>query len=248
MERQHKVGTLTDAVAMIRDGATLAVGGRANRRVPMALVREIARQGRRSLRIVRLDRDMNLDAWIKGDCHIVEGDEHVLRARLGAAAAGLAFMPLDPSADWSSDRAVEAVDDPFTGKAVRIAAALRPDVAILHAHTADRHGNVALDADCDPTPMFDATMARASKRVIVSVEQIVSDETIRRSAPRLLLRADQVACVIEAPYGAHPSACDARYDHDPKEFETDAIDHDVYLQHVGARRLFSLTRQLSTRL
>src|ERR1700753_2490878 len=109
MERQHKVGSLTDAVAMIRDGATIAIGGRKNQRVPMALVREIARQG-------------------KTDLHIVDGGEHVLRARLKAAAAGLAFMPLDPSTERSTDRAIEAVDDPFTGKTILVAAALHPDV------------------------------------------------------------------------------------------------------------------------
>ncbi|MCL4663025.1 hypothetical protein L0Z14_19065 [Burkholderia multivorans] len=49
MERQNKLRTLRDAVAMIDDGATLAIGGRANRRVPMALVRELARQQKAGL-------------------------------------------------------------------------------------------------------------------------------------------------------------------------------------------------------
>ncbi|MCL4664805.1 hypothetical protein L0Z14_30270 [Burkholderia multivorans] len=230
---------------MIDDGATLAIGGRANRRVPMALVRELARQQKRDLRIVHLDRAMNLDLLAAS---YVDGDKRLLQARLQAASMGLAFMPLASSADLVRDHTTEAVDDPFTGGTVLVASALRPDVAIIHAHMADRFGNVVMDADCEAQPAFDATLARAAKRVIVSVEQIVSEETIAQCARRMLLRADEVACVTEAPYGAHPASCDKRYARDAQWCDETASDHDAYLRGIGARRLFSLTRRFATKL
>jgi glutaconate CoA-transferase, subunit A len=248
MSRQPKLGALTDAVAMIADGATLAVGGRAHRRMPMALLREIARQRKQGLHIVRLDRAMNLDVLKETKSTFVAGDERVLRARLEAAARGLPFMPLEPHVNSVLGSATEAVDDPFGGAAVLVAAALRPDVAILHAHVADCFGNVALDADSDTESLFDATLARAAARVIVSVEQIVSEETIRHSGARVLLGSENVACVVEAPYGAHPCACDARYAHDAGTIDESSVDHASYLQAVGSRRLFSLTRRLASRL
>lgn len=248
MSRQPKLSALTDAVATIADGATLAIGGRAHRRMPMALLREIARQRKQGLQIVRLDRAMNLDVLSRTQAALVAGDERVLRARLEAAARGVPFMPLEADLSSVRDRATQAVDDPFDGAAVWVAAALRPDVAILHAHVADRFGNVALDADSDPESLFDATLARAAARVIVSVEQIVSEETIRRGGARVLLRAENVACVVEAPYGAHPGACDARYAQDAGPIDESSADHASYLQALGSRRLFSLTRRLASRL
>ena len=252
MESQDKLRTLTDAVAMIGDGMTLAIGGRANQRVPMALLREIARHKKHGLRIVRLDPAMNLGAFAHADCTFMGGNEGLLRARLQAAAMGVAFMSLDFStdsyADFTNHHAIEAVDDPFNGGTVLVTAALRPDVAVIHAHMADRFGNIVMDADWDANTTFDATLARAAKHVIVSVEQIVSEETTRRGAHHMLLHADEVACVVEAPYGAHPSACDARYAHDAEPVRETLAHHDTYLQEIGARRLFSLTRRFASRL
>jgi glutaconate CoA-transferase, subunit A len=224
----NKLRTSKEAIETIEDGATLAVGGSANRRVPMALVREIVRQEKQGLRIVSLDHTMNLGPRI-------EGDERVLRARLLAASMNLAFMPLDNALDFTVDRTTEACDDPFTGRAVLVASALRPDVAILHAHWADRCGNVLIDADFG----FDATLARAAKRVIVSVEQIVSDETVRRYERKVVLRADEVDCVVEIPYGAHPTSCDHHYAQDAESPDETSTDHDAYLRGIGARRLFA---------
>ena len=60
------------------------------------------------------------------------------------------------------------LDDPFGGKPVLACRALVPDVALIHAHRADRFGNVQYE----PTAMWPdiAIMPQAAKRVIVSAE------------------------------------------------------------------------------
>ena len=44
---ESKVITLSDAVALIEDGQTLALGGNSFSRIPSSFVREIARQKKR---------------------------------------------------------------------------------------------------------------------------------------------------------------------------------------------------------
>ena len=82
------------------------------------------------------------------------------------------------------------------------AKAVKPDVCFIHAQQADVHGNVQ---HLGP-PFFDAMLAQASRRVIVSVDRIVSSETIRRHNHLTKLPAAMVDAVVEAPWGAHPTA------------------------------------------
>ena len=58
--------------------------------------------------------------------------------------------------------------DPFDGKTKTVVAkALRPDVALFHVQTADRHGNVSCGYDAEVV-----MLAEASKHVIVTAERI----------------------------------------------------------------------------
>jgi len=47
-----KRASLADAVSLVSDGATVALGGGLSARLPMAMVRELVRQGRRGLHLV----------------------------------------------------------------------------------------------------------------------------------------------------------------------------------------------------
>jgi len=86
-------------------------------------------------------------------------------------------------------------------------AAVKPDVCLLHAQQADEHGNVQ---HLGP-PFFDAMIAQASRRVIVSVDRIVSTDTIRRSNHLTKLPSAMVDAIVEAPFGAHPTASPSLY-------------------------------------
>src|SRR6202022_4657701 len=90
------------------------------------------------------------DAVEKGWPNPLEIEEHShagLTNRYVAGASGLPFAVLRGYAGTGltdhSD-AIKSVPCPFTGERLAAVAALRPDVAVLHAQEADGEGNVAL--------------------------------------------------------------------------------------------------------
>ena len=72
--------------------------------------------------------------------------------------------------------AAQVVNDPFTGLPVCLLPALILDVGLIHVHRADRFGNAQIDGITG----FAFEMARASKRLIISAEEIVPTEEIRK--------------------------------------------------------------------
>ncbi len=96
--------------------------------------------------------------------------------------------------------------DPFgEGKLTVVAKALRPDVAVFHAHTGDRRGNVSFGY-----PVEAVILAEAARHVVVTVEEIVArlDE---RDAVGTFLPSILVDAVVHAPRGAHPGGLAGRY-------------------------------------
>jgi glutaconate CoA-transferase subunit A len=85
--------------------------------------------------------------------------------------------------------------------------AIRPDVCLLHAQQADDLGNVQYLGP----PFFDVMLANASRRVVVSVDRIVSRDEVRQANHLTKLPRAMVDMVVELPGGAHPSASPALY-------------------------------------
>jgi glutaconate CoA-transferase, subunit A len=97
-------------------------------------------------------------------------------------------------------------DDPFgSDKKYLVARALRPDVAVFHAQTADRQGNVSCGYEVDA-----AMLAEASAHVIVTAERIVDRLTEKESAGAFI-PAIHVDSVAHAPWGAHPAGLAGMY-------------------------------------
>jgi glutaconate CoA-transferase subunit A len=97
---------------------------------------------------------------------------------------------------------------PFTGDELAVVRALRPDVAIVHAQEADRSGNVLLWGDLG----VQKAAALASRRTIVTVEEIVDDLCAWPNAYQLPASAVTAVCVV--PGGAHPSPAQGHYERD----------------------------------
>jgi glutaconate CoA-transferase subunit A len=135
--------------------------------------------------------------------------------------------------------------DPFDGKTVSVVAkAMRPDVAVFHAHKADRQGNVSFGYPVEAT-----ILAEASKHVIVTAEEIV-DRVTEKDAVGTFLPSILVNAVVQARYGAHPGGLTGRYSPDTahmmryvaasrddeafaaylKEHVFDVADHDEYIE------------------
>ena len=130
------------------------------------------------------------------------------------------------------------------------------DVALIHVQKAAPDGTCRIEG----AVFNDLDMALGSRRVIVSCEEIVTNEEIRRE-PGL----NQISCIIPdaivlAPYGAHPSQVCNYYDYDRAylkyydrvgredglfeeyldEWVRGPADHYAYLEKLGVKRLMDL--------
>ena len=152
----------------------------------------------------------------QGRIRVEELSETLLNARLGAGARNLPFLTTRGAIGTDliahNPENLKMLEDPFGGIPVLACRALVPDVALIHAHRADRYGNIGYE----PTVMWPdiAIMPKAAKKVIVSAEEIVDSEVLRRHPERTILPGFMVNAVVEAPYGAHPTSFFPNYGYD----------------------------------
>ncbi len=156
----------------------------------------------------------------------LELEEHSHAGMAAAYAAGAANLPFGVlrgygGTDLAEHTRVAFIECPFTGEQLAAVPAHRPDVAIIHAQQADRHGNVQLWGITG----VQKEVVLAARHSIVTVEEIV-DRLERRPGSVVLPSwvIDVVACV---PRGAHPSYAHGYYERDNKFYVAwDAISRD----------------------
>ena len=143
---------------------------------------------------------------------------------------------------------------------VALLPSLNPDVSIIHAQKADSMGNLIIEGFLAHEP----EMIRASKRVVVSCEEIVPSEEIRRYPERTTIAYPYVSAVVLQPWGAHPTGTYRYYSHDAehiREYQKAAreggaafqkyLEHyifssscfDEYLEKVGGLKKYNALRQ-----
>ncbi len=133
--------------------------------------------------------------------------------RWEAASMGLDFMPVKSqlgSDIIKNNPCIKVIDDPYSGKPVALVPAAAPDVGIMHCARADEIGNVQCYGLYGNTDL----LARASKRVIVSVEEIVTTAEIRRMPNLTVIPYYYVDAIVQAPFGAHWRESNFYYHHD----------------------------------
>lgn len=65
---RSKLMTLSEAARLVQDGASITVGGTLLHRTPTAFVRELARQGRRDLKLVKPSPAYDVDLLCAAGC------------------------------------------------------------------------------------------------------------------------------------------------------------------------------------
>lgn len=86
------------------------------------------------------------------------------------------------------------------------------DVACIHVQKASPDGTVRIEG-----PWFqDMDIAIAAKRTIISCEELLSNEEIRRNPELNTVTGLCIDAVVHMPMGAHPSQCFGYYDYDSK--------------------------------
>ncbi|WP_160310498.1 CoA transferase subunit A [Microvirga vignae] len=191
-----------------------------------------------------------------GQIEVRDFSETAMVARLRAAAQGMPFLPIKTL--FGSDIAkrnpeqIKEFDCPFTGQKLQAIAAAEPDFTVIHGYIGDEYGNVQWPVVRDTDDM-DQPFAAGAKRLIVTVEKIVPHEEIRKQPSLTYIPGNWVEAIVEAPYGAHPAACDTYYDEDDahlkdylgrsksgadvrsylQEYVYSSNDHDEYLAKIG---------------
>ncbi len=237
-----KVMSLRDAIERyVHDGDVVYAAGFTHL-IPFAAGHEIIRQGKKDLTLARATPDLIYDQMVAAGCarkiifsysgnpgvgslRIIrqameagqlayeEYSHFAMITRLAAGAAGLPFLPMQPTGGEDLAKAnpqYKTIVDPYTGAELVTVPALRPDVAIIHAQRADAHGNAHIWGIIGEQK----EVAFASKKVILTVEEIVDASVIRSDPNRTLIPDFVVSAVCEVPHCAHPSYTQGYYDRD----------------------------------
>ena len=210
--------------------------------IPFAAGHEIIRQGGKNLTLARATPDLIYDQMVAAGCakkvifsymgnpgvgslRIVRGaiergelewEEYShfgMITRLQAGAAGLPFLPMKQTGAEDLERVnplIKRIPDPYGGKDVIVVPALNPDVAIVHVQRADKNGNAHLWGIIGEQK----EAAFASKKVILTAEEIVDEAVIRSDPNRTMIPGIVVSAVCHAPYACHPSYAQGYYDRD----------------------------------
>ena len=132
-------------------------------------------------------------------------EEYSHAALASAYDAGAARMPFAAFRGCPGDLVqvnlnYRTVACPFTGETLTAVPAMRPDVAIIHAQLADRHGNVMVEGIIG----VQKEAVLAATRSIVTVEEIV-DTFDAQPRNACILPHWAVAAIAVVPGGAFPS-------------------------------------------
>lgn len=280
--------TESDAVSkFLKDGHYIGIELYGTVRAPMSLTREIIRQGYKNLRcagqgvyeselLAAANTIKKLDwTYIGFEVYglsnsarrsvesgyvekVVEWSNAALSWRFKAAAMGVPFLPTRVmlGTDTFKYSSAKVVECPYTGEKLCLLPALILDVGFIHVHRADKYGNCQIDGISG----FAAEMARASKRLIISAEEIVDEDITRAHPDRTIIPYYLVDAVVEAPFGSHPGEMSGLYERDEEHIRNYAKDsnnialtkaylekwiygvsgHNEYLDLVGTNKLAEL--------
>ena len=155
--------------------------------------------------------------------------QDVLMLQLHAAALGLPYLPVKLMSGsglckfWGISeeqrKTIDSVDNlkfayvenPFNpGETVVAVPVPKLDTAVIHVQKASPDGTCIIEGD----EFHDVDIAVAAKKVIVTCEELISNEEIRRDPSKTKLPCFCVNAVCHVPYGAHPTQCYNYYDCD----------------------------------
>jgi glutaconate CoA-transferase subunit A len=225
---------LRDLAARVQDGMTLAVGGTLFTRMPVQLLAAVCDAHPRNLHYACWGGGLPLEMLLEADAvakatlcfssldifgqakrfqTAVQDDsleliEWTAHAFAQALFAGKRRLPSEPFtwpvgsdlADLSTFPA--SVIDPVAGTRIGAASALRPDVLLLHAPAADEDGNIVLVG----ARAMELVMIPASKRVLVTVDTVVSRDELRRMPAGIVISRHFVSAIAVVPGGAAPTS------------------------------------------
>ena len=250
-----KVVPLGELAALVSNGASVALGGSFLHRGPFAFVRELIRQRKRSLEIVKQSPGYDIDILCRAGAvtrvragivamegHLglapayrraverqeIELEEHAcmtLTAGLRAAAYGVPFQPVG---------GVHGSDLPALNRWVSVPDPYGSgrDVWVIPAIRPDiavihvNEANEQGDARVYGTSHWDRILSRAAKRVFVVAEALAPMRSFQERPELTLIPGFMVEALAVVPNGAWPGSCWPLY-----EVDYPAVEE--YMQSTG---------------
>ena len=233
--------SLKELVSHVKRNDCVAVGGGLSWREPMAALRQLVRENIGNLTVVGSAHGIDIDllcgaglvsvsaesyvgfeqdfgmapnyrrACESGQVRVADSCCYTLVQQLRAAISGIPFMPIrsvQGSSFMKLHPEYKTMTCPYTGDELVLVPALQPDVAILHAQYADKHGNLHIEGP----PVADILSAKAARKVIATVEKIISREELMKKG--VTVPYFYVTALSEVAYGAHPTSCYPFYGYD----------------------------------
>ncbi|MBI4288251.1 MAG: CoA transferase subunit A [Chloroflexi bacterium] len=241
--RKSKLGTVKDALSLIHDNMYVAFGGHVYFNKASHMVRAIAKKRVKGLTLsgspyasYEMDLLIAVGAVKKvmvgnlgfeylglapnfrkavqlGTIETVVGDESTLIGGYMATVEGIPYHPIisiKGSDILKISPIVKLYKPPWGNEEIVAVQALSPDVAILHAQEADEYGNARYKGQ----PYFDQIIAKASKKVILTVDEIISHDKVAAEPEKTVIPGLMVEMVVHLPFGAHPCLSTRNYVHD----------------------------------
>ncbi|MEL7563406.1 MAG: CoA-transferase [Dehalobacterium sp.] len=198
----------------------------------------------------------------QGIPHSIELEEYsnaTIGMRLLAGAIDIPFIPtksLLGSDLVNYNSQIKLFQDPYTGEKVALVPAAKPDISIVHVSRSDCRGNAQMFGFHSNAE----NLARAAKTTIVTCEEIVDTNEIRKTSNLTIIPEYCVDAVVELPFACHPWNMPYAYAYDmpfhmPQlaRFKTregflewmdewchGLKDHEAYCEKVGWKRLKKL--------
>ena len=207
--RQEKRGFTLYSQSGILDVEVLVAAGAVERLVTTYVLRSGGRNGGSAVE----------RAIKNGSLQMEDYTNYNYNARLMAGMHGFSFMQvfegimatdLFKKRSFMGEDKYRVIKCPYTGKDVVTVPAATPDVCVVHVQRADKFGNAQYWGAIGSVP----AAALASKKIIISCEEIVDTEIIRSSPHHTIIPAFRADAVIEVPWGAHPTEVVGHYNQD----------------------------------
>jgi glutaconate CoA-transferase subunit A len=237
-----KLISLQEAVALVEDDEMIAMGGNTLSRTPSSFARELVRQGRRGLRLIKTAGAYDIDLLCaagavaeiqsgyigyenvfgmapsyrhgveSGAVRVVEHACYSVIAGLRASSYGLPSQPIN-GFDGSDTPALS--DFRYIDDPYTGKKVLMiPRIRPDWGVVHVQHADAEGNARIDGGPFEDVLISRASEGLIITAERIVETDFFRKKPERTNFPAFMTRAVVHAPGGAAPASCYPTYDID----------------------------------
>jgi len=263
-KRREVVIDEKEAATWIKDGMTVAIGGLAASGKPVAIIRQIIKNGVKDLTIVGSNLCFEADMLIgegrvkkliavyvgaeslcpiapmframaqRGELNIWECGEGHLQAGLSASGMALPFLPTRDGVGTSYPELNPDLKL-FKDPIKGETLIAVPPIDVDVAILQAAYSDVYGNVQYVGSSRWDKSFMRAADTVIVQVEKLVPNEDIKKNPELTVIPG--ASAVVRAPYGAHPFASPGFYIHDEEHIREYVSAANTFLKQ-GDRRPF----------